>query len=278
MIKSLMTVGLLASSLFAAHAAEKTPEDIAAQTRFCEQRLTYSNNVQEILKSVDNQLYFTNAGGLMNGGVCWWHSRYTRNAAYLAKFRPDLAPPTTEQEYKKIVAEIRKGNRVVTVPGFKNLREFSISAYAQIQHKLEDWQKADGIMRFQWVAGLSGSSEVKDPAQLTKKMNELFERVSTGEVVYQKLQMPGIVSHAWLVVGMTKTADGYQLDVLDSNYVGTRKITFREGMTSFYDYNYGEFVPYTGKHKEEAKLRRAVNKECKEFLAAREALATVVEN
>ena len=40
-----------------------------------------------------NLMSFKNQGGLFNGGVCWWHSRFQRNIFYLSIFRPDLNKP-----------------------------------------------------------------------------------------------------------------------------------------------------------------------------------------
>ena len=213
---------------------------------------------------------FTNQGGMMGGGVCWWHSRYTRNAAYLVQFRPDLPRETDEKKIKKMVADIRKGKKIVVVPGYKNLREFSAVNYKEVQNKLEDWQETDGILHFQWVAGLSGSTKV-DAGNLESKMDALYERIQKGEVVYQKLQMPGVVAHAWLVVGMERVSDGYKLEVLDSNtYRGPDVYKYTIGMDAFRYYG-DDFVPYTGKTKEERRLRKILNKECKDYLAERTA-------
>jgi len=271
MFKIALTVSMLACSLVG-FAAEVTEADREAKARFCQERLGTDLSVQQLLQNNANLLGFTNHGGMMNGGVCWWHSRYTRNAAYTAQFRPDLPRPTDERTIKRIVMDIRKGKKIVVVPGFRNLQDFSRYHYAEIQNKLEDWQETDGILNFQWVAGLSGSSQVNED-QLSRKMDELFERVSRGEVVYQKLQMPGIVAHAWLVVGMERVdGNSYRLKVIDSNYNSIMTHTYRPGMKSMGSYD--SFVPYTGKVKEERRLRRILTRECADFISAREAIAS----
>ena len=270
MFKSALSISLLAIS-FTSFAVELTDADRAAEARFCEERLTATDSVQQLLMNRTNQLGFTNHGGMANGGVCWWHSRYTRNAAYVAQFRPDLPRLTEQRDIRKLVGDIRQGKKIVVVPGFRNLYEFSVAHYDEIQRKLEEWQTADGIMRFQWVAGLSGSSEVSE-ADLGRKMDQLFERVSSGEVVYQKLQISGIVSHSWLVLSMQRVdGDSYRLQVIDSNYGGVQTYTYRPGMKSFG--GYGNFVPYTGKTKEERRLRRILNRKCSDFIAARDAIS-----
>lgn len=269
MLKSLVSAGLILSSLSVAYAAESAA-DKTARAQFCDQRLSDTKSVQQLLKNHDNQMAFTNQGGIGGGGVCWWHSRYTRNAAYLVQFRPDLPRLRDEKAIKKLVGEIRKGKKIVVVPGFKNLREFSRVNYKEVLNKLEDWQETDGILHFQWLAGLSGNTKVKSDA-LEVKMNELYERIQKGEVVYQKLQMPGITAHAWLVVGMEKVSDGYLLEVLDSNsYRGPDVYKYTVGMESFRYYG-DDFVPYTGKSKEERRLRRILNRECKDYLSQQRA-------
>lgn len=257
MWRKFFALTLLVSSLTAF--AQDDEQAKIAKENFCNKRADI-NSIQEILLNPKATLSFSNQGGLFGGGVCWWHSRFTRNAAYVVRFRPDLAAPT-EAEAKKIIKSIRSAKKIVEVPGFANLYDFSRSYDDLILRELEAWQRKDGFINQQWVAGLSGSSENK-PEALEKKMNDLFVRIQAGEVVYQKLQMPGVVAHAWLVLGMTQTSDGYQLLVLDSNTYAPDTYTYRKGMTSFNYHGFSYFVPYTGKTKEEAKLKRIVAKDC----------------
>ena len=84
----------------------------------------------------------------------------------------------------------------------------------------------------------------------------------SDEVVYQKLQMPGVTAHAWLVLGMTQTSNGYRLLVLDSNTYSPDTYYYEKGMTSFGYHGFTNFVPYTGKTKEENKLKSIVAKDC----------------
>lgn len=257
MLRKLVALTLLVSTLTAT--AQDDERAKLAKENFCNKR-SESDSIQSILINPKSTLSFSNQGGLFGGGVCWWHSRFTRNAAYIVRFRPDLTAPT-EAEAKKIIKDIRSAKKIVEVPGYSNLYDFSRSFDDLILRELEAWQRKDGFINQQWVAGLSGSSNIK-PEALEKRMDELFERVQMGEVVYQKLQMPGVTAHAWLVIGMTKTSDGYQLLVLDSNTYAPNTYTYRQGMTSFNYHGFTHFVPYTGKTKEEAKLKRIVAKDC----------------
>jgi hypothetical protein len=95
--------------------------------------------VKDLTLSSNNLMSFTNHGGLANGGVCWWHSRFQRNALYLTLYKPDLPKPNDE-ETRDIVAAIRAGDAVVEIPGYKNFAEFSKDKEAAIQRELEKWQ------------------------------------------------------------------------------------------------------------------------------------------
>ena len=94
-------------------------------------------------------------------------------------------------------------------------------------------------------------------------MHKLYEKLKTGKVVFQKLQMPGIVAHAWLVVDMQNTDDGYLLDIIDSNHGSIKTYRYEKGMTNFYYFGFGNFVPYTEQKGEEKRLRKIASKFCK---------------
>ena len=256
----LIALAALSLTLFSQAEAAQT-----AKEKFCQQRLSSTNAIQKIVSSSENHLAFTNQGGLFGGGVCWWHSRFTRAAAYLAIFDPTLPPPSVK-EAKDIITTIRKRSGVVTIPGFRNLDEFSRSFASEIQGKLVDWQRSDGLLKAAWVKGLSGNSGI-DETELSQRMDDLFSRIQNGEVVFQKLQMPGPTAHAWLVVGMKPTTQGYKITVVDSNDY--------YGMTSEYNYSRTDrsidydlttktthFVPYTEEVPEEIKLREKLEEEC----------------
>jgi hypothetical protein len=233
----------------------------AAEKRaFCDARLV-PNGVQKLLYEKENHLTLYNRGGIANGGVCWWHSRFTRNAAYLAVFRPDQRRPS-EKRIKNIIKTIRAG-RQVEIPGYRDLQDFSWEHAKAIQNTLENWQLTDGLIGQQWVEGLRGGSETSVEG-MKQQMDALYERVSAGEVVYQVLQLPGVVAHAWLVVGMQKTDRGYHLIVIDSNYgAGVNSWYYDEGMTSMSYSRYGNFVPQTHKVREEVALKRRLQNYCR---------------
>lgn len=214
------------------------------------------------MKNSSNLMAFANRGGLANGGVCWWHSRFQRNATYLTIYKPAENKPTVS-EAEKIVGKIRAGKEIIEIPGFRNFNEFSSSYRSLIQRELEKWQKSDGIVKFNWVIGLSGSNEVTAP-ELKTMMDELYNYVEVeGNIAYQKLQIKGVTAHAWLVVNMKQVDNGYDLEILDSNFqYQTSVYKYREGMTNFYHYGYGNFVPYLERKTEMDKVTMTILKKC----------------
>ncbi len=259
-LRTSILAGAFFTTLFSVSAATSSK----SAYEFCSDRKDQSY-VKELLEENESRMSFRNNGGLINGGVCWWHSRFQRNATYLTTYRPDLERPSKRQA-AKIVKAIRKGREVITIPGFSNFYDFSRAYRNEIQEQLEKWQKFDGILMQQWVVGLAGASEVS-AENLKGKMDELYNDVADGDIVYQKLQIKGIVAHAWLVIDMEKTSNGYELSVIDSNYpYSTNRYVYEEGDTSFHHGYYGNFVPYTGKQGELRRLKSIVEDHCKRVL------------
>lgn len=217
-------------------------------------------NFQSKLLNNANRLSFTNSGGPMGIGLCWWHSRMQRNANYLLAFDP-LAYPMKQKEIWTVIKGLSKVNKVQTVRGYQNLEEFSLAHADKMNETLGQWQAADSFFRFNWVNGLSGSSEVK-AKELKKQMDALYTRVNRKkEIVYQMLQMPGAEAHAWLVIGMKKTSDGYALEVVDSNTTSLTKFYYTNGMSNFSYYG-KDFVPFTQREDDFKSYFKAINSSC----------------
>lgn len=232
----------------------------SSEQTFCSDR-EQKGFVQELINDHVNTVGFRNKGGLINGGVCWWHSRLTRNAAYLAYFSPEKPKPTSSEEVKAVLRQLRKGNAPVEVPGFKNLYSFTRAYSKTVQKYLDHWQRESGMISQSWIKGISGKA-VRSPDKLKKELDKTYSDIQEGKIVYQKLQIKGIVAHAWLVNGMEKTPNGYILNVLDSNYSGTETYRYVEGRTHFYHPSYGRFSPYSEKKKKEKKMQKAIKKYC----------------
>lgn len=216
-----------------------------------------------MLSEHTHRLDFLNQGGLFNGGVCWWHARFTRNATYIANFAPN-EPALNEEQTKELIKEIRKADRVVTIPGYTSLKDFSRVNEELIQRELESWQRYDGFIRQQWVVGLWGLRKL--PAHKMKaRMQHLYDYVQIkGSIAYLKLQLKGLPAHSWLVIGMSKRSDGFELRIIDSNYRSPISYRYRFGDKYFDSPGYGRFVPYLGKVKESRKIREIRKSFCQE--------------
>ncbi len=236
---------------------------------FCA-RFADSTVLQSYVSEGTNLMAFKNDGGIFNGGVCWWHSRFQRNIFYLSIFRPDLNAPTSS-EVRSIIKEIRAGQSIVTIPGFSNFAEFSETYKAEIQAELNAWQLFDGIVWSVWIDGLKGTTRVQ-PDVLKTMMDTVFQYVEVdGKIAYQKLQIKGITSHAWLIVGMTKADNGYEIGLIDSNMPRmSRNYSYKIADSSFNEKSYGDFVPYLEFTREESRLSSVAKKFCgiKDFNAS----------
>ena len=213
------------------------------------------------LKNPDNRLSFRNSGGLFNGGVCWWHSRLTRIAQYLAIFNPNEKPVTDDQAYAQ-VKRLRQG-RPTTINGFKNLYDFSLVHQAAIQKNLEEWQILNGGFQLGFLDGLTGSTNVPS-TELKSIMDETYKIFqNTQKPLYQVLQLPGILAHAWLITDMQPTPTGYNFSVVDSNYSYLQNWDYQNGSTGFY-YGSMPFVAYTTTRgvAEEVSLSQRLDETC----------------
>lgn len=221
-----------------------------SKVEYCS-RLNDASSYQRQIENSYNQLAFTNQPGLglLGQGVCWWHSLFTRNATYFALYRPDL-PKADIKTVRRIIDLIYAGRGVVTVPGYNNLYEFSLEWAEEIADKLERAQVADGTLGFAWIRGLSGRS-IQRPEKLEDRMDELYNLVKNeGQIIYQKLQMPGITAHSWLVTNMRRTSTGYVLTVVDSNFPRTREINYTRGDNALDYFGMTHFIPYTSRNKD----------------------------
>nr|BDT28397.1 hypothetical protein BHI3_18630 [Bacteriovorax sp. HI3] len=210
-----------------------------------------------------NLMAFKNQGGLFNGGVCWWHSRFQRNIFYLSIFRPDLPRPKAS-EVKALIKEIRSGQKVFTIPGFSNFSDFSETYKKEILSELESWQLYDGVVLGSWIDGLKGDTKVK-PDVLKGMMDKVFDYVVVNKkIAYQKLQIKGITSHAWLITNMKKVdGGGYEIGLIDSNNPRQcENYSYKNGDESFFEKGYGNFVPYLEFTREEERLSYAAKTYC----------------
>lgn len=230
--KYLCLFGLLtATSIFA-------QEEICSRTR---------SQTDSELRNPSNRIGFKNAGGLFNSGVCWWHSRLQRSSVYLTQFAPNLPRPSTDELYQ-ILYGLRNMSDVVTIPGFSNFQSFTQAYKAETQWILDQWQRFDGFRNSQWIRGISGRSSLES-MQMQAQMQLVYKYFQESPTpIWLMAQIKGISSHSFLLLGMTRVEEGFDLEVLDSNYpLITGVVHYKFGDTSLREVGTKyTFVPYVG--------------------------------
>jgi hypothetical protein len=234
----------LLTSIFTSKAFASSAYQITSKQDLCTAIQDGGFFQKKLLNDPDSRLAFRNLPGLINRGVCWWHSRFTRAATYLTVFRPDILKKPRPYEVIKILRHIRRRDKVVEITGYRNLYEFSADHKSLIEKELNRWSLIDAF-NFSLVNGLRGDSE-ETPRSLETMMDNLFHLVKErGRIVFQTLQLPGFSAHSWLVVDMQATLDGYEISVVDSNYSDIQQWNYKRGQTSFW-YSSREFLPVEG--------------------------------
>ncbi len=246
---------LILLSLFAS-------SSLFAQSRnFCERN---RGDILSLMQVPEARIAFKNAGGLMDGGVCWWHSRLQRSSFFLAKYNPENSKPTPVQ-LNSILAGLRNMDRVVTIPGYENFESFTRDYQGQIQNLLNDWQVFDGFYNFQWIRGISGNS-ILPPKDMEVRMNAVYQSFRQSPAsMWVMAQMKGVVSHAFLVVGMEVVNGGYDLELIDSNNPReVVRVAYQAG-DQFLQTNRSTtaFVPYVGFQEDFRKISKGLSTFCK---------------
>lgn len=218
----------------------------------------------DLLLSV-NQLAFENHGGILNQGVCWWHSRFQRAMFCLCYCNPDARSPADE-EVKSIVWRIMGARNVVELPGFGSFREFSEKYQDQIQSCLESSQIIEGAFLFAWINGLSGKSRVSSE-KMQKQMDEIYGEVTGNGLAYVKLQIPGWDAHAWLIseIQVTNTDsngnNSYEYKFLDSNWLNCPLCWKHNPGDEYIEIGGTNFgVPYLQREWELRRIKRTIKK------------------
>jgi hypothetical protein len=255
-----VVLGVLLSTL---SARANVPEGSEA---YCSRTM---GDFRSLIETVESRISFANYGGFFGRGLCWWHSRLQRNSVYLSLFAPEK-PRLTDAQASQIVSDLINAKRVVEIPGYSNFYEFSADYKEMIHAKLAGWQKKDSLAHFAWVRGLRGG-ESRSASEMKKFMDDLYDKVEVkNEIVYTKLQLPGLVAHAWLVIGVQKvdafaTADvgAYKLRVIDSSLPQrTLEEIYVEGDTQVSVWRAGEagiFEEHSGTLR---KIRERFKKHC----------------
>ncbi len=234
-----------------------------AQSRsFCERN---REDILGLMKEPSARISFKNAGGLINGGVCWWHSRLQRSSFYLVKFNPQAARPNPRQ-LSDILNKLRSMNTVVTIPGFENFSTFTQTYHKQIQKMLNDWQVIDGVFHIQWLRGISGKPSLP-ASEMAARMDAVYASYrQSPAAMWIMAQMEGITSHSFLIVHMEKVNGGYDLDLIDSNHpMEIVTASYQEGDQSLRtSKSKTPFVPYVGFQEDFRRISQSLVGYCRD--------------
>ncbi|MFP5384437.1 MAG: hypothetical protein ACLGHN_00055 [Bacteriovoracia bacterium] len=187
------------------------PKDICSCEKLCPDNFTIFRR-SEVKRTqdyciVDNDLCFRNESigqYEMTNGYCWGHARLASQFNRLAFFEPKTKAPhdiksEDPEEQKRAIAYYKKlidkvvSNKATTIPGFKNLAEFS--DHPALQSYLGDkmaltW--ADNAMTYQGLrVGLG--SEPRPVDEYKNTLKEIKEFISMGvqpSIVFTKSGQP----------------------------------------------------------------------------------------
>lgn len=219
------------------------------------------------LETKQSRMAFKNQGGLVNGGVCWWHARLQRSSAYLAEFKPQLPKPDLKA-VKTILNDLKKMKTVVEIPGYENFNSFTQAHQKQVQNTLESWQRKDGFINQQWIRGISGKYELA-PEAMKEKMAVLYAQfLSSPHPMWVMAQIKGVSSHAFLVLDIFSQPEGLDLKLIDSNYPDeVREVRYVYGQRFLkHKKEKYSFVPYLGFQKDYQSIHESVRQHCGDIL------------
>lgn len=164
------------------------------------------------------KLGLMNDGGLMGlmTGVCWWNSRFHRNAIYLSTYRPECpainaTTPKGVKLTRSLVERLVHARGIVEIPGYKNLWDWSTAPGVGpiIQKELQQWMNTDTFIRMQWVNGMEGMFMRKDGKHAKRKQSNEITKLE--ELIIRKNKLPfvvvkesGVAAHSWLVLSVER--------------------------------------------------------------------------
>ena len=231
-----------------------------------------ARDIGKIADDPSMRMGFKNEGGMANGGVCWWHSRFQRAAWYLSVFDPGARAPTPA-EAKELIRRLVSRKEVVVIPGYRDLVSFTKDFQSEIQSALNGWQLRDAFLNQAYLRGLHGHARFRDTAKMKSRLDRIFAEYSaaaaSGDVLWVMLQMRGIDSHASLLHSMELSPDGgYRMSMVDSNFPGQFvEYVYRPGDLDLFPANvkvgpgYAS-VPYAGFTRDLRRIHGAIALYC----------------
>jgi hypothetical protein len=214
-----------------------------SREELCERR---PKDFRRVACNPGTKLALMNDGGLLGAGtgVCWWNSRFHRNAIYLTSYRPECpalsaTDPEGAKRTRRLIERIIRADQLVEIPGYKNLWEWTQAPGVArlLQKELQQWMAKDTFLKQQWVNGVDGLFLNKKgkrarriQGQEVRKIEALVQR--QDKLPFVVLKESGVAAHAWIVLAIERVLaepaspdllrrkDTWALTVLDSNHQG----------------------------------------------------------
>lgn len=164
-----------------------------------------------------------NPAGDWDIGLCWWHSRMQRAAAYLVEFVP-TARKANQAEAKVIFKKLSQFQPVM-LPGYESFAMFSLDFHDELVAELSRWQKRTTFEEPGIVFGASAKNIFTSQKQLyqesSHRLDGLLNDMETQPRPIFILLPSSAGIHSFLVTGFQASRDGtVRLQYLDSNYPG----------------------------------------------------------
>lgn len=201
-------------------------------------REPYQNSLED-LSQPEHSLSFRNADAMYlssiqgTNGYCWGHASVTSKFNRLAFFNPEdtqikealNAPPNSDernqaiQYYKDVIDQV-VDNKVTSIPGFRNLNEFS--AHPDLQTYLADKVANSWAERAMSMQGLSTAvraraMEQEASEQFFKEIIKKIDHNQQPQIVFTK-EGERFKTHAVLVSDYKVVDDKVILCIRDNNY------------------------------------------------------------
>jgi hypothetical protein len=161
----------------------------------------------------------TNPSGKWKTGLCWWHSRLHRAAAYLAEFDPNGKKPDSAQAMR--IYQAITSFMPVVIPGYESLADFNRAHASELEEVLSAWQRqttfsSPGIAASKariWTLSESArQAEIEE--RLVGLINDMWVEPRPIVLLLDRASLKGV--HSVVVVGyQTTSRGGVQLKVLE---------------------------------------------------------------
>jgi hypothetical protein len=151
-------------------------------------------------------------------GVCWGYAKMQRRLLAFAHFdAPGAAAPQTKRQARRRLLPILWGVPTI-VPGVSSIKQ--LSAHPVYARALRDIITQAWVDEFYRPSNLGWALKIRSPKDNLKALGELGERLDRDERPLLVIQFTTGLQHVVLAERLVETTDGFEMQVIDSNFVG----------------------------------------------------------